>query len=258
MLIKLAHKQQGMGLIEIMIGVVLSLLLFAGLINLLVSNKRTYLLEKNLSELQRNGQFTTTFLNRTIRLAGFRTIPAFSNQQTFSDYQDLFPAGSELIFGSDNTTNNSDSITIRFQGNNTGNIFDCLAGPVNQNQIAESTFFISANDELMCAAVNNGVANPNSPEVLVDGVQAMEIRYGEDLDADAIVDHYVPASSGSLDYNRVISVRISLLLRTSEPVNPVPDSKTYALQDVTVGPFNDNFLRRVYTTTIHMRNMSAD
>ena len=35
------------------------------------------------------------------------------------------------------------------------------------------------------------------------------------------------------------------------------NSKTYQLGDLTFGPFNDRFYRRVYTTTVLLRNPAA-
>lgn len=248
----------GVGLIEILIGITMSLILLAGFINLFMNNKRTYLLDHSLSELQRNGQFANLILNRTLRLAGYRTTPDLENMKGYADYVDIFPPGSELITGTNNDTNGSDSITIRYQGNNSGDIFDCLATPVAANQVAESRFFINNNQELVCSAINNGATNPNNPAVLVENVQSMQIRYGEDTDGDGIVNHYVPAGFSGLDYNRVLAVRISLLLTTDTPTNPVIDNKFYTVQDVEYGPFNDNFLRKVYTTTIQLRSVSKD
>jgi type IV pilus assembly protein PilW len=252
------RKMSGVGLIEILIGITMSLLLMAGFINLFLNNKRAYLLDHNLSEIQRNGQFAHMILNRTMRLAGYRTMPDLANMEGFQEYVDIFPNGSELITGTDNITNGSDSITIRYQGNNSSDIYDCLATPVGSNELAESQFFINTNNELVCSATNNGVANPNNPAVLIENVEAMQIRYGEDTDADGIVNQYVPANFPGLDYNNVLAVRISLLLKTDSEVNPVLDSKLYNVQDVEFGPFNDNFLRKVYTTTIQLRSMFND
>lgn len=254
-----SHKKMaGIGLIEILIGITMSLLLIAGFINLFLNNKRSYLLDQNLADIQRNGQFANMILNRTLRLAGYRTTPDLANMQTYVDYIDLFPAGSEFISGADNSNNGSDSITIRYQGSNSGDIFDCLATPVGANQMAESTFSINANNELVCSAINNGVANPNNPAVLIENVEAMQIRYGEDTDGDGIVNRYVPANFGGLDYNRVMAVRISLLLRSDSPLNPVVDNKLYTVEDSEFGPFNDRLLRKVYTTTIQLRSMFKD
>lgn len=251
-------SQGGIGLIEILIGITMSLLLIAGFINLFLNNKRAYLLDENLTTMQRNGQFAHMILNRTLRLAGYRTVPDLSDMQGYADYENIFPAGSEFIRGTDNDSNGSDTLTVRYQGSANGDIYDCLATPVGANEVAESYFFINANNQLVCSATNNGVANPNNPAILVENVEAMQIRFGEDTDDDGIVNQYVPASFPGLDYSRVLAVRISLLLRTDNQTNPVSDTKLHTVQDVEFGPFNDNFLRKVFTTTIQLRSVSND
>lgn len=252
--IQYKNKTQGFGLIEVMIGMVISILIFAGILNLFQRNKTAYQLNQNIATLQQDGRFATAFLSRTVRLAGFRTPPNINGMELYQNYEDIFPAGSELIAGTNDNINNSDSITVRYQGSPGGNIFDCLATPVQPNQIAVSTFFINNNNQLVCSAVNNGVANANNPDVLVDNVESMHIRFGEDLTGDGIANRYVPPGFVGLELNRVISVRISLLIRTQEQRNPIVDNKLYALQDVQLGPFNDQFVRRVFTTTVQVRS----
>lgn len=247
-------QTKGFGLVEILISIVISVILFAGVLNLFQSNKRAYRLEQNLAALQQDGRFATTFLNRTIRLAGFRTQPALDEMQMYREYQEVFPTGSELIAGTNNDTNSSDTLTVRYQGSVSGNVFDCLATPVQANEMAVSTFFVNANAQLVCAAVNNGVPNLSNPDVLVDNVEAMHLRFGEDMNGDGIVNRYVPPNHPDLNLARVISLRISLLLRTMEQANPVIDQKFYALQDAEIGPFNDRFLRKVFTTTVQIRS----
>ncbi|MDT8372197.1 MAG: PilW family protein, partial [Gammaproteobacteria bacterium] len=58
---------------------------------------------------------------------------------------------------------------------------------------------------------------------LIEGIENMQILYGEDTDADNTANYYVPAGTGGLNMNQVVSIRISLLVRsmddnlTSEP-----------------------------------------
>ena len=248
------HQTKGFGIVEIFVSLIISIVLSAGIFNLFQSNKRAYRLEQNLAELQQNGRFATTFLNRTIRLAGFRSQPKLDQMESYKDYQDIFPSGSELIAGTNDDVNGSDTLTIRYQGSSNGNIFDCLATPVQADKTAVSTFFINNQNQLVCAAVNNGVPNLNNPDVLVNNVEAMQIRFGEDLTNDGVVNRYVPPDYPDLDLKRVISVRVSLLLRTGDESSPVLDNKYYALQDTEVGPFNDHYLRKVFTTTVLLRS----
>lgn len=254
---KTSKTQLGLGLVEIFVSLTVAMLLLSGLINLMLSNQQAYRLDHNLAEIQNNGRYATTFMGRTIRLAGFRSPPDFSKMLNYSDLTSIFPAGSELVQGTNNNVNGSDTITVRYQGSPSGNVFDCLAQTVNADQIAVNTFSVNNQGQLICSAVNNGVPNASNPAILVDGVEAMHIRFGEDLNEDGMVDRYVPPGYTGLVLNNVVSVRISFLLRSQEEVSPTTNTQKYALQDSLLGPFNDKYLRRTITTTIKLRSYTG-
>ena len=65
-----AVRQRGISLIELMIGMVISLLLIAGMISLFVANKQTYRYNEELARLQENGRFAIDFIERNLRMAG--------------------------------------------------------------------------------------------------------------------------------------------------------------------------------------------
>lgn len=246
--------QLGLGLVEIFVSLTVAMLLLSGLITLMLNNQQAYRLDHNLAEIQNNGRYATTFMSRTIRLAGFRSPPDFSKMIDYPDLSSIFPTGSELIQGTNNNVNGSDTLTVRYQGSPSGNVFDCLAQTVNANQIAVNTFSVNNQGQLVCSAINNGVPNASNPAVLVDGIEAMHIRFGEDLNGDGQVDRYVPPGFAGLVLNNVVSIRIGLLIRSLEQVNPTTNNQTYALQDSLMGPFNDKYLRRTVTTTVKLRS----
>ncbi len=90
-------------------------------------------------------------------------------------------------------------------------------------------------------------------QVLISGVETMQLMYGEDTSAtqDGIVDRYVPANSVT-DFNNVISVRVTLLVRSEDELNEAPIS--YTLPGIGTFTPTDNRSRRVYTTTATIRN----
>ena len=86
---------------------------------------------------------------------------------------------------------------------------------------------------------NNGVM---TAEELVEGVEDMEITYGEDTDNDRNANLYVDANSVT-DWTQVVSVRINLVVRS-------------AVDNVTTGVTanGDRRLRRTFNTSITIRN----
>ena len=91
---------------------------------------------------------------------------------------------------------------------------------------------------------------------LVEGVENMQILYGEDTTNDGVINAFVTADDVS-NYANVKSVKIGLIMRSPDTVISEVDSSTltYTLMDsITIDPPDDNFLRYVSNSTIYLRN----
>lgn len=99
---------------------------------------------------------------------------------------------------------------------------------------------------------------------LVEGVESMQVLYGEDTDAtpDNIPNRYVAASDVT-DFANVVAVRVSILLRSVKELpwrTPPSPAKTYRLGGmdddtaVILTAPSDKRLRKVMSTTIKVRN----
>ncbi len=100
-------------------------------------------------------------------------------------------------------------------------------------------------------------------EELVEGVESMQILYGERLANGNI--RYVPANTAGLDFTRVVSVQMGLLVAHSDPVQDGYDTLNYPLpgQTITVEGSGDPVthakdkrVRRTFSATINIRNRS--
>ncbi len=102
---------------------------------------------------------------------------------------------------------------------------------------------------------SGGTAAFNVPEEMVEGIENMQILYGEDTDADGTANRYVPASSVT-DMHNVVSVRISLLVQSiSDFITTRPQSYTFPVIGGTATTPTDRRLRHSFTTTISLRNL---
>ncbi|HID48947.1 MAG TPA: hypothetical protein EYP40_04910, partial [Chromatiales bacterium] len=99
-------------------------------------------------------------------------------------------------------------------------------------------------------------------EELVEGVENMQVLYGEDLtptDTDYRPTRYVTADNITHPDN-VMSVRVSLLVRTPQELNRPQASRTLRLlgvdaaTGVDVTTMNDRRVRKVFTSTFFLRN----
>jgi type IV pilus assembly protein PilW len=108
-------------------------------------------------------------------------------------------------------------------------------------------------------------ANPAGVEQeLIEGVENMQLLYGRDTENAAVAPDqiisgaYVQAQQVA-DWSNVLAVRMSLLLRSSTKINSDTVVQTSGpVGDVAVTyPAGDQFERRVFTTTVALRNKIA-
>jgi len=87
---------------------------------------------------------------------------------------------------------------------------------------------------------------------LIESIDNMQILYGEDTDTDGSPNYYVPAGTAGLNMDQVISIRISLLVRSIDD-NVASEPRDYTYNGATTTP-TDRRLRRVFSSTIAVRN----
>jgi hypothetical protein len=194
--------------------------------------------QNELARLQENQRIAIEFLQNNIRQAGFK------------------PYGDPpltRISVTDGANGGNDSITVSFTSNT-----DCLGQPTGG--IATNTFFIDANNQLMCRGNGNNVAQP-----IADNIESMQILLGEDTNfanntpAALTPDRYVNVNALNSMIN-VVSVRIALVTRTNDPIKKQPVNENLTVLDTvfkTTAADSNRFRRlkrQVITTTIPLRN----
>lgn len=93
-------------------------------------------------------------------------------------------------------------------------------------------------------------------EELIQGVENMQVQYGIDIEpaaSDNVADIYINASDARMDWQRITSVRISLRLRSLQPVYP-QDVAYDEFMGITGTDGSDRFMRETFSTTIGLRN----
>jgi len=100
--------------------------------------------------------------------------------------------------------------------------------------------------------IDGGNDNP-----LIEGIEDMQILYGEDTDNDSTPNYYLPAGSAGLNLDNVVSIRVSLVARTLDSnllSNLAVVTPSYTINGTVVAPPDDHRIRRVFTSTIAVRN----
>lgn len=93
---------------------------------------------------------------------------------------------------------------------------------------------------------------------LIEGVEQMQVEYGIDNNADYSADAYATAS-GVTDWDKVVSVRLGLLVRDQNPDPQYTDTTTYPLPggySYTPSGTAAHYHRRVFTQMAQLRNRS--
>ncbi|GAB6067344.1 hypothetical protein JCM13664_06620 [Methylothermus subterraneus] len=241
-------------MVEILVALVIGLVLIAGVIQIYAANQQTYRVAEASSRIQENARFAMELLGRQLRMAGYRNnasqdfAMAFASV-SFAGYS--FNAG-EIIRGTD------DEVVIRYQGD--GLARDCEDNSIIPAGTAISERLSLSGTDLQCATdMDAGGSQP-----LVSDIAGMAILYGVDTDGDGAANCFdsaaslnaaTPSACGTgiaAPWNRVVSVRVSLLLQSTED-NITTAPQPYTFNGATVTP-TDRRLRRVFTTTIGLRN----
>ncbi|MEE4461254.1 PilW family protein [Azotobacter chroococcum] len=117
---------------------------------------------------------------------------------------------------------------------------------------------------------------------LAEGIEDIHFEYGMDLDTDGAPDCYVPdprvdtapaaancpttgwSSADATNWSNVVSVRVNLLARSTEPSAGWKDEREYDLgrkdaegNSDLEGPFNDSYRRQVYSAVVTLPNVSG-
>lgn len=93
--------------------------------------------------------------------------------------------------------------------------------------------------------------------LLIEGVEQFQVEFGIDSDADYNADQYLSPSAIN-DWQQVISVKLSIVIRGTDKDENILDTKTYNLAGgIDYIPENNDqaYRRRAYTKVIQLRNM---
>ncbi|PKG80339.1 pilus assembly protein PilW [Shewanella sp. Actino-trap-3] len=317
-MIKAFDSQRGMSLVELMVAMLISLFLTAGLFTMFSMSSSNVTTTSQFNQLQENGRIALAIMERDLSQLGFmgdatrlgislgNTIvsatavnvdcigggpnnASFPNGlqahfRTLWGYEQGVGAGSLTCITPNNKT---DVIQIKrligppvtvltatryYAASNSSDIV-FFNGSVAAPSLTDSrlweyqhhVYFIRDDGDIpvlrrRTLSINNGM---NNEEQLVEGIENMRILYGFDNNGDGTADSYMPAqnmTSLMWEWNniiinqRLVALRVFLLVRSSEKDRSYKNDITYKLGDKTIEPLNDNYRRKVVSTTIILKN----
>jgi len=220
-------RQQGLSLAELMIGMVLGLIIISAVFNTYMGSTRSSRFSQGIQQIQENGRYGITTLQRGIRLAGFA------------------PDGNLEPF--DIANSSETEIVVRVTDR-----FDCNGSDTTAiGGIAINTYAHNpADDTITCTGNVGGIAMP-----VVEGVEAMRILWGVSADDDQVPDHYIPYST-SINPDEVIAMRVAILVNSGEPIRSRRGEERHVMFDTEIVT-DDKIARNVFTSTVMLRNIES-
>ena len=288
MIAMIPNRAKGFTLIELMVALAIGLLVTLVVLQAYLGGLGTQRAQTDAARAQESSRIAFDLLAHSLRQAGYKNPKApglgfcdstTQRLATINDPATISPIAANLVGSTVTIANNSDAVKVRYFGEGLpvgpfttdNSIRDCLGNPVAPNTLAEDTFFVAAdannnNEPTLFCYTTNDAARGNVP--LVAGIESMQILYGDDNDADGIVNRYIHGGSISLP-NNVRSVKLSIIART--PGASAVDRSAQTIDHfgtaysgvVTTDPYRiftaptppDGRTRRHTSTTIALRNL---
>lgn len=238
-------RQGGLSLVELMVAMTLGLTVMAALGYIFLGSRLSFVGNDASARMQESGRFVLDVLERNIAEAGYVDISA-----NFTDSKVAFSG--TPVNGEDGVTSlkagerlaGTDYLTVSLETD-----ADCLGNPIAAGTEASNAFYIGTGNALMCDGSGDGAGG----QLLADGVEDMQLRYGIDVNNDGSVDIYKSLPASPAEWSQVLLVQVCVLLRSTD--NGVVDAaQTYrncAGADVTA---TDRRLRRAFTASFSLRN----
>jgi prepilin-type N-terminal cleavage/methylation domain-containing protein len=239
---KLLFNKKGVSLIELLVALVISAIIIAGIYRVFIAQTRAYAVQDQVVEVQQNVRSAMDLMLRDIRMAGYR-----SNINPVTLAAPIFPGDNSL-------TVRTDAIRIEYQRN-----VDCNGSPSINPRRHTVVYYRDANAQLMRELYVDGNPCPTNPfpEPILQNVNALNFTYGvdgivdldtsqdggmDDRNGDGIVNDNDWVSAGTVNAGNlnIITIRVSL---TAGPSNPGAN------------PDIGNIVPRNLVSTVNLRNL---
>ncbi len=200
-------------MIELMVALLIGLFLMGGLIGLLQSNRRAFVSQSALSQLQDSERLAVTMMNDVVEQAGYFPDPTTYTTSSAFAAAGSFAAG-QSIYGTYNSTGTGDTISVRYTTAPGDGVILCNGGsnPVGGAVTTYTSQFSVAQNattgvyQLICTM-------GGTVYQLVNNVTKLSVMYGVNTTGSGTnVDTYMNASqvTAALDWNNVVSAYITL------------------------------------------------
>jgi len=188
-------NKKGITLIELLVALIISAAVIAGIYRVFVAQTRAYTVQEQVVEVQQGTRSAMEILLRDLRMAGF----------------DSDDGGSKISIANPVVAGDR-SITVSYEYDyTTQHIITYSLDAATKRLFRQLT---TMKDD------GSSVASPQ--DVLLENVEALDFTYGVDTNEDGALDNWVPASG--IGMGKVVAVRVVL---TGNPDQTNPDVKNW-------------------------------
>lgn len=287
---KIKSDQTGFTLIELIVALAIGLIVSAAALQLFTGGLITTKLQEASAELQDSGVFGVEYVARDIRLANFGNVNnpilngttqqggiVFTSGETGNVNLLLKDVDANLLTksgGTADTNLKSDQLTIQFKAPN--KMINCEGKEVKTGEYVIQRYFLTGSTGslgLACDANNTGsmtasiagfATDDKGIAIIMPRVDLLRFYIGTKVGNNFsyyTITQFNEAMKGAVAPNipRAISIRMMVLVRSKDPItnkNINPAKETFAFPDGEVTPTDTKtqYLRRLYTTNIALRN----
>lgn len=237
-----AATQRGLTLVELMIALALGVLLTLAALQLFSTNQRGFQLQQALSTLQEDGQMAIRYITADIRNAGLDSEDNGTRRPV--------TVSTEAPLSIDGGDAGNDELVIAYWGTT-----DCRGTPVAAPDIIRNRYFVNPEGVLSC----EGSLNAGNPVELLPNVESFQVQYGVDLNKNSIleVNRYLNADQLN-DESVITTIRFSLLLSSTDNLPVKANTQDFYILNTQITSPSDSRIRRVFTTTVQIRNYDWD
>lgn len=271
---------RGLSLLECLVGLALGLVIVATVAAQYVATGQSARLQAAQSQMTEDAQIALQLLSSELMMAGYarpqalvqgadgkpRWQTALQSEPPLRacDAGFVSPASTTeaLCAGSGSTA----AFEVRYQADEFNTVplsgstrpSDCLGNGLNASAggyFTSNRWYVAISQgrsELRCASQ---LGNPGQP--LVDNVEALALWFAEAQSSEAEPPARYVRASQVISFARVRSVRLCLLMRSTDAVLAAEDAATYLDCDGVTQTSVDRRLRRAFHTTVALRNRSG-
>ncbi len=221
---KIVNNQKGFTLIEVMISLLISGIVMISIYSVFQSQQDSYVAQDQVAEMQQNIRAGVDMMLREIRMAGY-------------DPDDLGTAGITIA------TPTSVTFTLVADDDGVDNNSDGKIDESGELKTIQYDLYDAYGDGDTDLGRQIG-ATATSKRPLAENIDNLEFRY---LDS---------SGNPTAVLNNIRSIQLSILARADRPDRKILNTLSNTAKSGAVwGPYNDNFRRRISTTTVKCRNL---